>query len=55
MGSPQNELYEMVASSNYFGIDVMQDGHLRVFEWPSLKIVLDQPDAHKSIKDMDFR
>jgi len=30
------------------------DGHLRVFEWPSLKIVLDQPDAHKSIKDMDF-
>lgn len=31
-----------------------EDGHLRVFEWPSLKIVLDQPDAHKSIKDMDF-
>lgn len=31
-----------------------EDGHLRVFEWPSLKIVLDQPDAHKSIKDLDF-
>lgn len=31
-----------------------EDGHLRVFEWPSLKIVLDQPDAHKSVKDMDF-
>ncbi|KAH9320791.1 hypothetical protein KI387_015430, partial [Taxus chinensis] len=30
------------------------DGHLRVFEWPSLKIVLDQPKAHKSIKDLDF-
>eukprot|EP01018_Ginkgo_biloba_P036414 Gb_05819 [translate_table: standard] len=31
-----------------------EDGHLRVFEWPSLKIVLDQPAAHKSIKDLDF-
>lgn len=31
-----------------------EDGHLRVVEWPSLKIVLDQPDAHKSIKDLDF-
>lgn len=31
-----------------------EDGYLRVFEWPSLKIVLDQPDAHKSIKDLDF-
>jgi prolactin regulatory element-binding protein len=30
------------------------DGHLRVVEWPSLKVILDQVDAHKSIKDLDF-
>ncbi|KAH7415148.1 hypothetical protein KP509_14G030100 [Ceratopteris richardii] len=30
------------------------NGHLRVFEWPSLKLVLDQPEAHKSIRDVDF-
>eukprot|EP00249_Psilotum_nudum_P015846 c25550_g2_i1 orf=80-1297(+) len=30
------------------------DGHLRVFEWPSMRLVLDQPEAHKSIKDLDF-
>ncbi|KAH7289149.1 hypothetical protein KP509_31G060200 [Ceratopteris richardii] len=30
------------------------DGHLRVFEWPSLKLILDQPEAHKSIRDIDF-
>lgn len=30
------------------------DGHLRVFEWPSLRLILDQPEAHKSIRDIDF-
>lgn len=30
------------------------DGYLRVFEWPSLRLILDQPEAHKSIRDMDF-
>ncbi|GLJ25316.1 hypothetical protein SUGI_0484610 [Cryptomeria japonica] len=30
------------------------DGYLRVFEWPNLKIVLDQPEVHKSIRDLDF-
>lgn len=31
-----------------------EDGHLRVFKWPSLEIILDQTDAHSSVKDLDF-
>ncbi|KAF9597303.1 hypothetical protein IFM89_017087 [Coptis chinensis] len=31
-----------------------EDGHLRIFEWPSLRILLDEPKAHKSFRDMDF-
>ncbi|MCL7043614.1 hypothetical protein MKW94_009565 [Papaver nudicaule] len=31
-----------------------EDGHLRVFEWPSLRILIDEPKAHKSFRDMDF-
>ncbi|KAK1287366.1 SEC12-like protein 1 [Acorus calamus] len=31
-----------------------KDGHLRIFEWPSLRILLDEPTAHKSFRDMDF-
>ncbi|XP_010267358.1 PREDICTED: SEC12-like protein 1 [Nelumbo nucifera] len=31
-----------------------EDGHLRIFEWPSLRILLDEPRAHKSFQDMDF-
>ncbi|KAM7467854.1 hypothetical protein LguiB_015416 [Lonicera macranthoides] len=30
------------------------DGHLRIFEWPSMRIILDEPKAHKSFQDMDF-
>ncbi|XP_052187318.1 SEC12-like protein 1 [Diospyros lotus] len=30
------------------------DGHLRIFEWPSLRIILNEPKAHKSVQDMDF-
>lgn len=30
------------------------DGHLRIFEWPKLRIILDEPRAHKSFQDMDF-
>ncbi|KAK6933472.1 WD40 repeat [Dillenia turbinata] len=30
------------------------DGHLRIFEWPSMRVVLDEPKAHKSFRDMDF-
>lgn len=30
------------------------DGHLRIFEWPSMRIILDEPRAHKSFSDMDF-
>ncbi|CAL5404297.1 unnamed protein product [Camellia sinensis] len=31
-----------------------EDGHLRIFEWPSLRVILDEPRAHKSFQDMDF-
>lgn len=33
----------------------LQDGHLRIFEWPSLRPILDEPNAQKSVRDMDFR
>ncbi|KAL3838244.1 hypothetical protein ACJIZ3_022835 [Penstemon smallii] len=29
------------------------DGHLRIFEWPTMRIILDEPRAHKSFQDMD--
>ncbi|KAG6543925.1 hypothetical protein Mapa_014765 [Marchantia paleacea] len=31
-----------------------EDGHLRVFEWPSLELVMDQAGAHTAVKDIDF-
>lgn len=31
-----------------------EDGHLRILEWPSLRIILDEPNAQKSFRDMDF-
>ncbi|XXG86056.1 hypothetical protein AAC387_Pa11g1033 [Persea americana] len=30
------------------------DGHLRIFEWPNMCILLDEPRAHKSFRDLDF-
>ncbi|XP_061996515.1 SEC12-like protein 1 [Rosa rugosa] len=30
------------------------DGHMRILEWPSLSIILDEPKAHNSVRDMDF-
>ncbi|XP_008650164.2 SEC12-like protein 1 [Zea mays] len=30
-----------------------EDGHLRIFHWPSIKVLLDEPKAHKSFRDMD--
>ncbi|XP_007010111.2 PREDICTED: SEC12-like protein 1 [Theobroma cacao] len=30
------------------------DGHLRILEWPSLRIIVDEVRAHKSFRDMDF-
>ncbi|KAL6980269.1 PHD finger containing protein Phf1 [Sarracenia purpurea var. burkii] len=30
------------------------DGHLRIFEWPNLHVIIDEPKAHKSFQDMDF-
>ncbi|KAK9697038.1 hypothetical protein RND81_08G010900 [Saponaria officinalis] len=31
-----------------------EDGHLRIFEWPSMRVILDEPKAHKSFRFMDF-
>ncbi|XP_054819669.1 SEC12-like protein 1 [Prosopis cineraria] len=30
------------------------EGHLRILEWPSLHVVMDEPRAHKSVRDIDF-
>ncbi|KAE8711091.1 SEC12-like protein 1 [Hibiscus syriacus] len=30
------------------------DGHLRILEWPTLRIIVDEVRAHKSFRDMDF-
>ncbi|KAI4382674.1 hypothetical protein MLD38_008610 [Melastoma candidum] len=30
------------------------DGRLRIWEWPSLRVILDEPRAHKSVRDIDF-
>ncbi|XP_042482018.1 SEC12-like protein 1 [Macadamia integrifolia] len=31
-----------------------EDGCLKIFEWPSLGIILDEPKAHKSFRDLDI-
>ncbi|KAI4346445.1 hypothetical protein L6164_007340 [Bauhinia variegata] len=31
-----------------------EDGHLRILDWPSFRVILDEPRAHKSVWDMDF-
>ncbi|ONK75720.1 uncharacterized protein A4U43_C03F19840 [Asparagus officinalis] len=31
-----------------------EDGHLRILEWPSQHILLDEPKAHKAFRDMDI-
>ncbi|KAK4385592.1 SEC12-like protein 1 [Sesamum angolense] len=30
------------------------DGYLRIFEWPNMRIILEEPRVHKSFRDMDF-
>ncbi|KAM7264894.1 hypothetical protein ACFE04_002577 [Oxalis oulophora] len=30
------------------------DGHLRILEWPSQNVILDEARAHRSFRDMDF-
>ncbi|KAL5569502.1 hypothetical protein UlMin_026077 [Ulmus minor] len=30
------------------------DGHLRIVEWSSLRVILDEPRAHNSVRDIDF-
>lgn len=32
----------------------LQDGHLRIFEWPNMRILLDEPRV-MSFRDLDFR
>ncbi|KAL6967177.1 hypothetical protein U1Q18_032979 [Sarracenia purpurea var. burkii] len=31
-----------------------EDGKLRVFKWPGMEIILDEANAHASVKDLDF-
>ncbi|KAK9091654.1 hypothetical protein Sjap_024831 [Stephania japonica] len=31
-----------------------EDGHLRVFKWPNMDIILDEGDAHSTLKDLSF-
>ncbi|KAF3432184.1 hypothetical protein FNV43_RR26923 [Rhamnella rubrinervis] len=31
-----------------------EDGKLRVFKWPSMDIILDEAQAHTTVKDLDF-
>lgn len=33
----------------------VQNGNLRVFKWPSLEIILNESEAHASVKDLSFR
>ncbi|KAI7749848.1 hypothetical protein M8C21_027513 [Ambrosia artemisiifolia] len=35
-------------------ISAIEDGHLRIHEWPSMRVIVDEPKAHKSFNDMDF-
>ena len=43
----------MLCDDPIFG--AVQDGKLRVFKWPSMEIMLDEANAHASVKDLDFR
>ncbi|XP_061355613.1 SEC12-like protein 2 [Gastrolobium bilobum] len=31
-----------------------EDGYLRVFKWPSMEIILDESNAHSTVKDLHF-
>lgn len=31
-----------------------EDGHLRIFEWPTMRVILHESNAHKSFRYMDF-
>ena len=44
--------YKMPYDSAFSAV---QDGKLRVFNWPGMDIILNEADAHKSVKDVDFR
>jgi prolactin regulatory element-binding protein len=35
--------------------DAVQDGTLRVFEWPSMKTLLNESKTHASVKSLTFR
>lgn len=39
----------------HFCFDAVQDGTLRIFEWPSMKTLLDESKAHSSVKNLTFR
>lgn len=33
----------------------VQDGSLRVFKWPSMENILNESNAHSTVKDLHFR
>ncbi|KAJ6358029.1 hypothetical protein OIU78_005786 [Salix suchowensis] len=49
---PQNCMAFSVDGSKFATGGV--DGRLRILEWPSLRIILDEAKAHNSVRDMDF-
>ncbi|XLR23482.1 hypothetical protein S83_051382, partial [Arachis hypogaea] len=46
------KLFELVDGSKF--ATGGSDGHIRIMEWPSMNNILDEPRAHKSVRDMDF-
>lgn len=41
--------------SDIFPLLNLKDGHFRLYEWPNMHIIVDEPGVHKSFQDMDFR
>ncbi|GMP93585.1 hypothetical protein CsSME_00043350 [Camellia sinensis var. sinensis] len=44
----------MICNEENTNVNALQDGKLRVFKWPSMEIILDEANAHTSVKDLDF-
>lgn len=38
-----------------FVLMAVQDGTLRIFEWPSMKTILNESNAHGEVKNLTFR
>ena len=40
---------------NFFVLMAVQDGTLRIFEWPSMITILNESKAHGEVKNLTFR